>query len=361
MYTVHKFMGITDEMNSYFISQVSSAAVALGVTSDDASAIVDSLDATFNTRCPPPIPDVEGVPSFLIGTNPSICSDPSCPLAIDSPCLSDMPAMAPQTAPTPASAPIQSADDSICVKYTKALFGDDTGDNELALLTAVVNLAVLGDEELGVAGILAAEGGLAPFFDGTAATANRGGSAGVSVNFLDGAAQLPNPDPSSNTAILLVHLYQFFGALLGCTAAGFPSYTGIPDMFEVHKFMGITDDMNTFFITQVGLACSGLGVTGVDASAVAASLDAAFNTRCPPLVTADTGFPAFLVGTNPSICQASSCPLAPNSPCTNTAGAPTMSPMEEISIEEPEASGSAGAWYGSVLTVGIAIATILVI
>ena len=113
--------------------------------------------------------------------------------------------------------------DSICVKYTKALFGDDTGDNEIALLTAVVNLAVLGDEELGVAGILAAEGGLAPFFDGTAATANRGGSAGVSVNFLDGAAQLPNPDASSNTAILLVHLYQFFGALLGCSAADFPT------------------------------------------------------------------------------------------------------------------------------------------
>ena len=106
---------------------------------------------------------------------------------------------------------------------TKALFGNDTADNELALLTAVVNLAVLGDAELGVAGILAAEGGLAPFFDGTAATTNRGGDTGVSINFLDGAGDLPNPDPSSNTAILLVHLYQFFGALLGCSAADFPT------------------------------------------------------------------------------------------------------------------------------------------
>ena len=112
--------------------------------------------------------------------------------------------------------------DSICVKYTKALFGEDTAGKELALVRAVVNLAVLGDAELGVAGILAAEGGLAPFFDGTAATTNRGGDAGIQVNFLDGAGDLPNPDPSSNTSILLVHLYQFFGALLGCSATGFP-------------------------------------------------------------------------------------------------------------------------------------------
>jgi hypothetical protein len=223
MFTVHKFMGITEAMNDYFIDQVSLASVALGVTSDDASSIVNSLDATFNTRCPPPIPNSDGIPSFLIGTNPSICQASSCPLAIDSPCVSDS---TPGPTSEPANAPVQTPtneDDSICVKYTKALFGDDTADNELALVTAVVNLAVLGDEELGVPGILAPEGGLAPFFDGTAATTNRGGDTGVSVNFLDGAGQLPNPDPSSNTAILLVHLYQFFGALLGCSAAGFPT------------------------------------------------------------------------------------------------------------------------------------------
>ena len=216
-------MGITEEMNDYFIEQVSLACVALGVTSDDASAIVDSLDATFNTRCPPPIPNADGIPSFLVGTNPSICQASSCPLADDSPCLSDP---TPGPALDPASAPNQSPDnedDSICVKYTKALFANDTADNELALVAAVVNLAVLGDEGLGVPGILAADGGLAPFFDGTKTSTNRGGDAGVSVNFLDGAADLPNPDPSSNTSILLVHLYQFFGALLGCSAAGFPT------------------------------------------------------------------------------------------------------------------------------------------
>ena len=113
--------------------------------------------------------------------------------------------------------------DSICVKYTKALYGEDTADNELALVQAVVTLAVVGDTDLGVPGILAPQSGLAEYFDGTLRTTNRGGDDGVAVNFLDGAADLPNPDPSSNTSILLVHLNQFFGSLLGCSAAGFPA------------------------------------------------------------------------------------------------------------------------------------------
>ncbi len=76
-------------------------------------------------------------------------------------------------------------DDSICVKYTTAVFGDNTGENQLALMEAVVDLAVLGHAELGVAGILAPEGGLAPFFSGDAgATTNRGNTP-TQVNFLD--------------------------------------------------------------------------------------------------------------------------------------------------------------------------------
>jgi hypothetical protein len=142
--------------------------------------------------------------------------------------------------------------DSVCVKYTKTVFGNDTADNELALITAVVNLAVLGDATMNVPGILAPEGGLARFFDGSGATTNRGNTP-VTVNFLDGAAEFPNPSPSSNTAILLSHLYQIFGALLGCSAAGFPAYMGDPDMFRVHKFMGISQEQNDFFIIQVGL------------------------------------------------------------------------------------------------------------
>ena len=224
---------------------------------------------------------------------------------------------------------LAAAQDSICVKYTKAVFGNDTADNELALISAVVNLAVLGDAELSVPGILAPEGGLAFFFSGGGPTTNRGDTP-VTVNFLDGAADLPNPDPSSNTAILLSHLYQFFGALLGCSAAGFPAYTGDPDMLRVHKFMGISQQQNDFFIMQVGLSASALGVTDEDVMAIANVLDSTFNTRCPPLLMAEDGVPSFLVGTNPSICQAATCPLADGSPCDTNA--PTVAPV----VEEPQ-------------------------
>lgn len=219
------------------------------------------------------------------------------------------------------------AQDSICVKYTKAVFGDDTAANELALVTAVVNRAVLGDTNSSIPGILADEGGLAPFFTGAGPTTNRGGDTGVAVNFLDGAGDLPAL--TGNTGILLDHLYQFFGALLGCAAAGFPAYTGDPDMLRVHKFMSITQEMNDFFITQVGLSASSFGVTDDDVMAIASVLDSTFNTRCPPPVMAGDGLPAFLVGTNPSICQDPSCPLDEDGPCLNSeipTKAPSMTP-----------------------------------
>ena len=212
---------------------------------------------------------------------------------------------------------VVAADDmTICSKYTTALFGDNTGENQLELSTTLVNLAVLGDEMLGVPGILAPEGGLAPFFSGAIPTTNRGNQP-VAINFLDAAADLPNPAPDSNLAVLLNHLYQFFGALLGCTAAGFPKYTGEVDMFRVHKFMSITQEMNDFFITQVGLAASALGVTDEDVTAVAGVLDSTFNTRCPPPIMQKSALPLFLEGTNPSICQDRSCPLDLKSMCEN--------------------------------------------
>lgn len=316
-------------MNDFFIEQVGAAALALGVTSEDVATIANVLDSVFNTRCPPLVGPDDGLPSFMIDTNPSICQASSCPLDKNSPCLqTPMPTASPTPMPTasptsmPTSSPTQrpvtavpasEEADTLCEKYSKAVFGDDTAENELALMTAVVNLAVVGDASLGVAGILAAEGGLAPFFSGAGPFTNRGGDEGVAVNFLDGAADIDNP--TGNTQVLLVHLYQFFGALLGCRTAGFPTYTGNGDMFEVHKFMGITQAMNDFFIDQVALSASALGVVASDVLVIEGVLDGVFNTRCPPLVEAEDGLPDFMVGTNPSICQASSCPLAANSPC----------------------------------------------
>jgi hypothetical protein len=309
------------DMNNYFIAQVGASATALGVSSDDVTAIANALNSTFNTRCPPVLTESDGVPAFLVGTNPSICTDASCPLAVNATCTDAAPTSAPVSVTTPAPilapTPAPISDQTICMKYTTALFTNDTADNELALIAAVVNLAVLGNATLNVDGILAADGGLLSFFSGASGnTTNRGGTP-VTVNFLDGAADLPNPSMSSNTYILLLHLYQFFGALLGCTAAGFPEYSGMADMYSVHKFMGITLDMNNYFISQVGAAASALGVTDEDVTAIANALNVTFNTRCPPALTESDAVPAFLVGTNPSICTDASCPLAVNATCTD--------------------------------------------
>jgi hypothetical protein len=307
MYEVHKFMGITYDQNNYFIGQVGASASALGVTDEDVTIVASILNTTFNTRCPPIVTDTVIAPNILVGTNPSICTDISCPLAINTTCVDG-----PDSAPV--SSPVTVNDATLCMKYTTALFTNDTADNELALIQAVVNLAVLGDAEMNVSGILAPEGGLVAFFSGAAGnTTNRGTP--VSINFLDGA---------TNQETLLMHLYQFFGALLGCTAAGFPQYAGNPDMYDVHKFMGITLDQNNYFIGQVGAAASALGVTDDDVAVVAGVLDGIFNTRCPPPLTESDGVPSFLVGTNPSICTDNSCPLAINATCNDSPGNATL-------------------------------------
>jgi hypothetical protein len=181
----------------------------------------------------------------------------------------------------------------------------------------VVNLAVLGNAD-DVPGILAADAGLVALFDGSGNTTNRGGEAGVAVNFLDGAGGLPdNLDANSNTAFLLNHLYQFFGALLGCTQDGFPSYQGVADMYEVHKFMFINNTQMNYFNSQVAGAASSLGVSDDDVATIGTVLDTLFNQRCTPELTADSGVPEILVGTNPSICQTSDCPVANESACVD--------------------------------------------
>jgi hypothetical protein len=245
---------------------------------------------------------------------------------------------------TPPSAAQQ--EDSICVKYTKALFdGSDTPENEIILITALVNMAFFGNEV--VPGILSDQGGLSHYFNGSGRTTNRENAA-VKVNFLDGAPQLSwtftpeavataavnrrNSRNSTNTSFLLDHLSQFFGALLGCsTAGGFPLYTGLTDMYELHKFMFLTDAQVTFFIAQFDLAASLLGVSTADVNTIAGLLDSVFNRRCTPnleeeataasgtTTTAGTfdhgGLPDFLVGSNPSICHAMDCIVVDASRC----------------------------------------------
>ncbi|KAG7344801.1 bacterial-like globin [Nitzschia inconspicua] len=332
MYRVHKFMELDEIQMGYFNSQVAMAAAALGVAEDDVATIGMVLDSLFNVRCAPPLTADSGVPSFMVGTQPSICVASSCRVADDSACPE-----AETGPPTTESPSMPMEEDTICVKYTKAVFGEDSADNQLALMEAVVNLAVLGDADLDVPGILAEEGGLAPFFTGEAGNTTNRGDMAVSVNFLDGAGDLPNPDPSSNTAMLLSHLYQFFGALLGCTAPGFPAYQGDPDMYRVHKFMELDEIQMGYFNSQVAMAAAALGVAEDDVATIGMVLDSMFNVRCAPPLTTDSGVPSFMVGTQPSICVASSCRVADDSACPEaetippTTESPSM-PMEEDTI-----------------------------
>jgi hypothetical protein len=99
---------------------------------------------------------------------------------------------------------------SVCDKYTTALLMDNNSTNQYTLLTLLVNTVVIGNytqpNKNAVPGILAkgmymgTEVNLLPYFDGTLASSNRGGSKGVSINFLDGggAAPLMKNMPANN-------------------------------------------------------------------------------------------------------------------------------------------------------------------
>lgn len=90
---------------------------------------------------------------------------------------------------------------SLCDKYTIALFQDNTEANQKLLLKKLVNTVVIGNYTPGalnaVPGILAPatyngeQVNLLQYFDGELKSTNRGGKCGVSVNFLDGGGAAP--------------------------------------------------------------------------------------------------------------------------------------------------------------------------
>lgn len=104
------------------------------------------------------------------------------------------------------------ANESICDYYTTALLTNNTGENQLLLLTLLVNTVVIGNytqpNHNAVPGILAkgtyngTEVNLLPYFNGGLASSNRGGDTGVAINFLDdgGAAPLLKNMPANGTS-----------------------------------------------------------------------------------------------------------------------------------------------------------------
>lgn len=231
------------------------------------------------------------------------------------------------------------AQQSICDKYTIALLKQNTGANQLTLLTLLVNTALIGNftgpgtsnsdlpgSMVDVPGILTpgkymgTPVALAKYFDGSLKSTNSNGKA-VSVNFLDGGGATPIlKDPTSpgkagsNQATLLMHLYSYFGLLLGCSnvgKSGFPAYMGDPSMGSVHQYMGLDNAEFTYFVTQVGLAAASFGVSAADVKAAGTALIDGFGMRCAP---------AAAIGPLPkeplAICQASDCPQASMSDCS---------------------------------------------
>ena len=126
---------------------------------------------------------------------------------------------------------------------------------------------------------------------------------------------MPANGTSSNQYKLLTHLYQFFGAALGCSQygmAGFDAYQGVPSQYQVHRFMNLTYAQNGYFIQQIALAAQSFGVASSDITAVGTLLNNVFNYRCtPPATVIPSAGPVLQ-----SICIAPSCPLAPNANCT---------------------------------------------
>lgn len=223
---------------------------------------------------------------------------------------------------------------TVCDYYTTALLKNNTAANQETLVTLVVNTAVIGNYTkpnvgIKVAGILApgmvngTAVNLLPYFDGGFASSNRGGMSGVAINFLDdgGAVPLmmnmPANGTSSNQYKLLTHLYQYFGALLGCSAMGYPPYTGQGSQYQVHKFMDLDIYQVTYFIQQVGLSAASFGVATSDVEYVGHALSQLFGYKCAPAMTVIPAQGAQLQ----SICIADDCPLAANATCAAYAAA----------------------------------------
>jgi hypothetical protein len=125
--------------------------------------------------------------------------------------------------------------------------------------------------------------------------------------------------------MLITHLYEFFGVLLGCTMIGkpgYPAYGGDTNMYNVHKNMDLNPAQLGYFITQVGLSAASFGVADADVTAVGMALNKLFGYRC----AAPT---AVIPGASPepqSICQDLTCPIAPNATCPANATATAPAP-----------------------------------
>jgi hypothetical protein len=255
---------------------------------------------------------------------------------------------------------------SICDYYTTALLKNNTAANQLTLLTLVVNTAVIGNytqPNVGIAvpGILAngtyngTAVNLLPYFDGSLASTNTGGSVGMAVNFLDdgGAAPLMKNMPANTNSsaqyMLLTHLYEYFGVLLGCSMQGgaaYPAYAGDASQYEIHKFMDLSYAEVGWFIQQVALSAASFGVAKADLTVVGDALTSLFDVRCAAPVTVIPAQGPQLQ----SICIDSTCPLAANATCSSYAAAMEPLPANSTNTVNSTATSSGSSSMTSTMS-----------
>ncbi len=162
-------------------------------------------------------------------------------------------------------------------------------------------------------------------------------------------------------SFLLTHLYQFFGALLGCSKMGMPgfdSYGGDTSMYKVHKFMDLSNADVTYFITQVGMAAASFGVAKDDIDIVAKALGDTFNMKCAAPVEVIPGTGAQLQ----AICIGDGCKEASNATCSQYADStkPEMCPSGSMSSMMPTGTGmpTGGMTTGSMMPTGTGPASV---
>jgi hypothetical protein len=174
-----------------------------------------------------------------------------------------------------------------------------------------------------------------------------------------------------SNSILLTHLYEYFGTLLGCSLQGksndYSAYNGDNSMYKVHRFMALDAAEIGYFITQVGLSAASFGVTADDAAAVGMALGKLFAYRCAPAQVVIPSQPSDLQ----AICVADDCPLSPEATCaaydaviepvtqmaSMTATGPASASMEATktaATAATTASGSAAPTASTVKTGGAA-------
>jgi hypothetical protein len=151
---------------------------------------------------------------------------------------------------------------------------------------------------------------------------------------------------TSNQYLLVTHLYSFFGVLAGCTKVGtgsYPAYAGNTDMYSVHQYMDLNPTELTYFITQVGTAAASFGVTAADVSALGTALQSTFGYRCGPTASVIPGS----VAQDQSICQDSSCPIAPNATCAGVLNGTEPMFTNGTNFTNPTTSGAPSGTSGS--------------